>query len=52
MPFKIATEAVEGVRKYTSPLGAAWYIINMFFRLGLDQLRVRVCSDDMKEFQV
>ena len=49
---KIATEAVEQLQKYTTPFGVCWYLINLFFRLGLHQFAPRIYNDDMKEFAV
>jgi len=49
---KIASEAVEQLRKYISPLGAGWYLVNIVFRVGMHQLAPKVYSDDMKEFVV
>ena len=49
---KIASEAVEQLRKYITPVGFAWYLINIFFRIGFHNFAPKVYADDMKEFTV
>ena len=49
---KIATDAADQLRKYTTNFGTAWFLINIFFRIGLHQFVPKVYADDLKEFSV
>ena len=53
MPFKIAKEYVENLRRYATPIGCVWYFVTFAFRfVVISPIGRAIYADGLKEFTV
>ena len=53
MPFKIAKEYVENLRRYSTPIGCVWYFVTFAFRfVVISPIGRTIYADGLKEFTV
>jgi hypothetical protein len=49
---KIAADFIDQLQKYTTIFGAAWFLVNTIFRVGLLKMAGKFYGDSLKEFTV